>query len=216
MTRTNLKLAEHPLSPERENLAEKIAARRAAEGVVARVDEAKTKLYNDRIASWSAIDRAKATLDEAKEAAPRLLTQRILGEKPDDDIPTVADAERGLRDAEQARELLVSAEEPMNEAASAAENKLRYARYQVDEAMRAVIRSELPIGIVEKLDAAARYYHRLMGTLELLRGDKLPEHAEGFRKIDQAAVRAGQDVQSEWRQAFAALADDPDSPLPQL
>ena len=90
--------AEPVRSPERQRLAERIAAHAEAVQRTERVGEAWRRVDDQLTQLRSAVRAAEEALADARANAPQQLVEQVLGEAADDG-PTVAQAEAQLRDA---------------------------------------------------------------------------------------------------------------------
>lgn len=214
-TATALKAIER-LSPERERLAELISVRRSREAELARAEKASEALRDERYKTLSAIDDAKAKVKQATLDAPRIVTARLLGE-PLEDTLTVADAERGVRNAESNYESLVSAKEPIKKAIANAKIGVANATMDVRHAAEAVVRSEIPCGLAERFGKLAEEYHRMFALIAYLHGlDVLGDADKGWRYRGEEAWKVGDRARKSYAGSLDVLMDDATAPLPTL
>ena len=193
-----------------------------AEGLGDRVEKARqavdTKLFDTL---QPAARAARERLDEAREAAPELLVDRLLGDAPTCGA-TVADFEAALAEAEAAVEENRRARRVLGDEADRAQIAIGQARKAVDAAIAAVVGSDpARQAVLDEFNKCARRALRCAKVLRtagmIVRGAEA--HGLAFR-ITDAAVPVGKTAftppDRDWAAALAALWSDADAPLPGL
>jgi hypothetical protein len=216
VSKTNLKAVpqEPPHSPERMELAKACAARDKALNAVNKIKAAQEELWRQDLAAMGRVTAAESALKKAEADAPRLVTQRILGEKPDGDVLSVRDARAQLQSAEDDLEALRQAKQPLDAALKDAETELGYANTKVDHRVKAAIAVDsATLSLLERFAIVAPEFLGLRKTLEHLAiTNSLPPQGEHWGRL--ADYRLGDDFLARWQRAIVALATDPDTQLP--
>ena len=200
-------------SQERQRLAEAIEHLGAARRRLARAREAFTRLnlYGpdspDRVK-----ERAERALAEAKERAPRMMVEQLLGTATAEAELSVEAAEETLRVATQAAEAAARARALLEEEQRVAEADISEAAIRRDVALSAVVQSSAELAAVcDRFRAAQQSFWDMTWLLSAVGVHRLPQ---AFRSWD--GVRHGVDrgAGKPWRAAITALEVDPDAALP--
>jgi hypothetical protein len=200
-------------SAERQRLAEAIERLSEARADLARLAAARAKTPQPWQVSGE-VEAARAALDEARADEPERLVGQLLGEEAHGADP-VAVANAALREAEakltrsrEVRSLLDERERAATSALEAAEGAVRTARAAVLQADPAVV------ALLAGHREAQRRAAEIAASLGHVGATGIP-HAHRHWD-DQRHEFATRDLSAAatWAAAVAALATDPDAPLP--
>jgi phage-related tail protein len=194
------------VSSERESLAAAISRHDGAKARLARINAAA-----EQVSVWTAVEaveKAEATLKEARARAPKMLVARLLGDPTSG--PTVEEAEQALSDARAALESAQQTRDALDGQRRVAESSIANAHRSVREAVRLVVQAE---GAAEPVLAqyieARREVARLHEVLSLFSSRNcLPAY------WDSVVYFPPMDADLPWREAFAQLESDADATLP--
>jgi hypothetical protein len=194
-------------SPERENLAAAIRRHDAAKGRLARINEAA-----ETLSVWTAVEaveKAEATLMEARTRESKMLVARLLGDPTSG--PTVEEAAQSLSSARAALERAQRTREAIDTQQRAAEASMVSAHRSVREAVRNVVQAEgAAEPVLAKYIEARREVARLHEILSLLSSRNcLPAY------WDSVVYYPPTDADAPWREALAALEGDAYAELPE-
>lgn len=198
------KLAETPLSPERERLADAITRHREAQAALARARKAAELSLEARYAISHEIDAAEQALRQAAANAPRLRLARVLGEPVAE--PTPEEIQLGLADAQHRHDEAVADSAAIDQELARLGHRVEMAAIARDDAIAAVLR---PAGeaLLAELHEAHRRVVTLEATLSVL-GSKhgaLPHGWNNLRQYEPAAAPAA--AARAWIAALESSAD---------
>jgi hypothetical protein len=218
---------ETPTPPEsvaslaRAKLAACITAHAEAKAEADRVEEARSRTY-DRLFDvlHPAVRLAKKALADAKQNAPQVLVDSVLGE-PDPDIMTVADAEQLVRKAEDDLAAGREARQILSDEATKAAIAAGEAERHVTAAVQAVVQaSPARAALLAEYWRCAKRALRCAQALRTSGVGMQGAEGHGLRfVISEAAAAIGEHPfkhDAEWLAALAALREDADVTLPGL
>jgi hypothetical protein len=230
MMKPNLKIAdEPPRSAEREALAEAIARRDAATTRLARLKAAldANPLYGDD-GAIRAHEKAEAALTEARAGEGSYLAAVAIGEASGDSNPVLG-VERALAEAQSRLDVVRKTHRALEDQVESTETEIKSAKDDRDKCVRAVLRDEASGVIETMLQQAAALQEQLSAKRALLsflrseafewRDRELAKPIDDFlaapahpREFD--GTMGSHPACEPWKAAVAALAADPDAPLP--
>jgi hypothetical protein len=213
-----------PRSPERQALSRAIEHHADAIFQHERVTDALSKIDEHVFDLQPAVRRAREVVDQALRLAPELLVARTLGEPPDPDQPTVADAEAALKEADRALIDARSARTMLRDELRDREYQVEQAKRALDAAVKAVVASDpAKLAVMREYFASGRRALRLARIIrtfgDIAVGVSDDESGLHFRVGDRSALgNMGIMYRPEpaWTAALAALREDPDAELPSL
>jgi chromosome segregation ATPase len=212
MSKPNMKLVGDapPRSPEREQLAEAIARRDTATKQLVRIAAAHERASETVYDLKDSVDKAIATLDEAKAGEGSYLAAVALGEAD----ATLSPVKAAAAAVEEANDQLGTARrtrDALEAEMKAVESELMWAKSKLDDAVRDVVRADPAIRkLAADFSSANRHYndlHRAMETVQNFLPDDLKYWHGTGRWPDLAAA-------ATWSAAITALASDADARLP--
>jgi chromosome segregation ATPase len=199
-----------PRTPEREALAEAIARRDTATKQLARIQAAHERASNTIYDLKDSVDKAIATLDEAKAGEGSYLAAVALGDA-DAALSPVKAAAAAVEEANDQLGTARRTRDALEAEMKAVESELMWTKSKLDDAVRDVVRADPAIRKLAGDHAAAdRHYndlHRAMETMQRYLPDDLKFwHGTGrWPDLTGAAT---------WSAAITALASDAGAPLP--
>jgi hypothetical protein len=208
--------ASAPRSPERQRLAEAIARHAAAADRLARIQAAAPRAFDAILAAQRGVDAAETAVAEAREAEPKRLAAKLIGD-PEEGGPTLGAV---IAAASAASEVLANARaarDALSEQEGAAERDLDDARRGLDHAIAAIVAASPAIaGLLAQNVAARRRVQELGAILTTIGLLRLPQtisarNWDAIRDLDIAEYRA---AVAPWQATLASLETDPDTPLP--
>jgi hypothetical protein len=131
-------------SPQRELLAEAIAAHEQAKAWAQHVRKAVEANFEKRVAASRAIDQAKADAAAAEKDAPSHLVAHALGQRSDEPMP-LAEAQAAAARAEAWHAKLMEIDEGLQRELVPAQHSVGHAQTRVREAIATVLKSDASI-----------------------------------------------------------------------
>jgi hypothetical protein len=199
-------------TPERARLATAIERHREVAETLARYRAAATKAREATIEAVWAVGTAEALLAEAQTDAPHSYVTALLSEQPAA-ASAVEQAERALTEAKARSGYCRDGEAALKAELVALENRAEGTRAARDEALREVIKSSPGVArLWADYEAAQRHVATLTGVFKVLGSLRLPKPADNWEAIREWPAEEG--AVAPWRDALAALENDPATPLP--
>jgi hypothetical protein len=154
------------LSPERQNLFERLARLESATAHLSRLRAAFARAEEAGIAAFRAEEAAEARLRSVRAAAPQAFVARMLGEG--DEGMSVVDAEAAVAAASAAYDTIVSGQRILREQIADAVDVVRLATDARDDAIEHIVEATFLDGLVSAYRAASAELNGVTRALALL------------------------------------------------
>lgn len=212
-----LKRGTQPRSPERARLAECIAAHADAVARLERINEALGRLNDAFFGELQPMVRkAMDRLAEAKLNEPQRFVDEFLGEAQAGGAPSLADAEKALREAESAVEHARQARKLLAEEAVRAERSVAFAESRLNEAVDAAACAE-SAALLPHFAKCLQQLAEAAAPLLSLPSTVMPPNVSGWHSGGGVNIRIECDKPDPAVAAWlAALREDTDTVLPGL
>jgi chromosome segregation ATPase len=213
MGKPNLRIAGEapPRTPEREQLAEAIARRDTATKQLARIQAAHERASDTVYELKDGVDKAIATLNEAKAGEGSYLAAVALGEA---DV-ALSPVKTAAANVEQANDQLGTARRTraaLEAEIKVVERELMFADMALDERIADAVRADPAVRqLVTDFEVASKTYAELRQAMTAVRCEWLPDASRSWDSIRNWPEMP---TVATWKAALAALRENADAPLP--